>query len=247
MVVASDLLSISGNDSGLYTRAKGSGDGGNIGIQARDVRLADGATISAESTGTGDAGSVTMTVGDTYLSRDSSLTTEATQADGGNIDMHVGYMVYLIDSEITATVGGGPETVGGNITIDPEYVILKRSKIIANAFEGMGGNIRIIAGTFLADPYSIVSASSALGIDGTVDIRSPIIDLSGFIGPLPEDFSGAAELLREPCAARIRGEEYGSFVVSGRDGLPVEPDGLLPSPIYFEEEDEEEEDDESVI
>jgi large exoprotein involved in heme utilization and adhesion len=186
-----------------------------------------------------------MTVGDTYLSRDSSLTTEATQADGGNIDMHVGYMVYLIDSEITATVGGGPETVGGNITIDPEYFVLNGSDIIANAFEGQGGNIRISAGTFMADPESVVSASSALGIDGTVDIRSPIINISGFIGPLPKDFSGAAKLLREPCAARIRGEEYGSFVISGRDGLPVEPHGLLPSPIYFEKETEE--DDESVL
>jgi large exoprotein involved in heme utilization and adhesion len=154
-------------------------------------------------------------------------------------------MIHLVDSEITASVGGGPETVGGNITIDPEYLVLNGSDIIANAFEGQGGNIRISAGTFLADPHSMVSASSALGIDGTVDIRSPIINISGFIGPLPKDFSGAAKLLREPCAARIRGEEYGSFVISGRDGLPVEPHGLLPSPIYFEKETEE--DDESVL
>ncbi len=244
-VTATDLVSITGTDSGLYTRAEGSGDGGDITVEAQDVQLTDGALITAESTGTGDAGSVTITVGDTYLSRDSSLTTEATQADGGNIDMHVGYMIHLVDSEITATVGGGPETVGGNITIDPEYFVLNGSDIIANAFEGQGGNIRISAGTFLADPHSVVSASSALGIDGTVDIRSPIINISGFIGPLPKDFSGAAKLLREPCAARIRGEEYGSFVISGRDGLPVEPHGLLPSPIYFEKETEE--DGESVL
>jgi hypothetical protein len=110
---------------------------------------------------------------------------------------------------------------------------LKRSQIIANAFEGQGGNILIIAGTFLADPYSVVSASSALGIDGTVDIRSPIIDLSGFIAPLQKDFQGAADLLREPCAARARGGEYSSFVIRGRDGLPVQPGSVLPSPIYF--------------
>jgi large exoprotein involved in heme utilization and adhesion len=140
-------------------------------------------------------------------------------------------MVYLKESEITASVGGGAGTVGGNISIDPQFVILDHSKIIANAFEGRGGNIRIVAGVFLSDPYSIVDASSALGIDGNVDIRSPITELSGTLVPLGEDFISAFELLREPCMARIRGGKYSSFIVSGRDGLPIEPGHLLPSPM----------------
>jgi large exoprotein involved in heme utilization and adhesion len=40
------------------------------------------------------------------------------------------------------------QTTGGNITIDPQYVILNDSQIIANAYEGTGGNIRIIADVF---------------------------------------------------------------------------------------------------
>ena len=104
IVAASDLLSISGTNSGVYTMAETNGVGGNISIQAQDIQLIDGATISAESKGTGNAGSVAMTVTNTFSSRDSSLTTEATQADGGNIDVQLGYMLYLINSEITATV-----------------------------------------------------------------------------------------------------------------------------------------------
>ena len=42
----------------------------------------------------------------------------------------------------------------------------------------------------------------------------------------------ALALLREPCMARIQGGKYSSFVVGGRDGLPLEPGGLLPSPIF---------------
>ena len=143
-------------------------------------------------------------------------------------------MVHLKDSEITASVGGGASTSGGNISIDPQFVVLDHSKIIANAHEGQGGNIQIVSNVFLADPFSVVDASSALGIDGTVDIRAPITEISGTLVPLAEDFVSAFELLREPCIARIRGGKYSSFIVSGRDGLPVEPGRLLASPMLQE-------------
>ena len=187
--------------------------------------------ISAESSGPGDAGNITINAADVFLMSDSSVTTEAKEADGGNITIHTDYMVHLGDSLISASVGGGPETVGGNITIDPEYVILRNSQIVANAFEGRGGNIRIVAGIFLADPDSTVDASSEKGIDGTVEIRAPIKDVSRKVKPLPERFTSAAVLIRESCIARMRGGNYSSFIVGGRDGLPLEPGGLLPSPL----------------
>ena len=80
---------------------------------------------------------------------------------------------------------------------------------------------------FLADPYSIVSASSALGIDGTVDIRAPITNISGSLVPLQQNFLSAAALLRNPCEARIRGEESASFIFGGRDGFPIIPGAVL--------------------
>ena len=114
-------------------------------------------------------------------------------------------MLRLIDSRITTSVGGGPQTVGGNIEVASEYVILQNSRIIANAYEGRGGNIGIDAGTFLADPKSLVDASSALGINGTVDIRAVVQSIAGVVQPLPKDFVGAGDLLRTPCEARLRG------------------------------------------
>ena len=146
--------------------------------------------------------------------------------------LNAGKMVRLVNSVISASVGGGASTVGGNISIDPEYVILQNSKIIANAFEGHGGNIRITAGSFIADPYSIVEASSTLGIDGTVDIRAPISNLSGILAPLSKDFLSAASLIREPCEARVREGKKSSFIIRGRDGLPAEPGSFMPSPCF---------------
>jgi len=49
---------------------------------------------------------------------------------------------------------------------------------------------------------------------------------------LPETPLKATELLRAACAARFAGGKTSSLVVGGRDGLPLEPGGLLPSPLY---------------
>ena len=216
----------------ISTQTTGPGTGGNIELISDQVTLSSSALISASSTELGDAGNINIDAKYSLLMRNSSITTEAMHADGGNIHIHAGYMVNLIDSKITASVGGGPDTVGGNITIDPEYVILNDSQIIANAYEGKGGNIRIIADVFLASPDSIVDASSALGIDGTVDIRAPITNISGTLAPMQGNFLSTEALLRDRCIARIRGERISSFVMSGRDGLPIRPGNVLPSPIY---------------
>jgi filamentous hemagglutinin family protein len=231
-VTATETVSLSNRQSGLLTNAAGSGTGGDLVLQARDIELTDGAVISAASSGTGNAGRVTIQATDMFRSVNSTVTTEAKQADGGDIELNTDARIRLINSEITATVGGGPETVGGNITIiDPEFVILENSQIIANAFEGQGGNIRINAGVLLADPESHVSASSARGINGEVNIRGLVADLSGSVTQLPQTFLNAVTLLRQRCAERLSGGKASSFVLRGRDGLPLEPDGMLPSPL----------------
>lgn len=206
--------------------------GGDIIVSAENITLIDGTLISSESSGTGDAGDIHFSATDTFFLADSAVTTEAKAADGGNIKVYAEYMIHLMDSQISASVGGGVETVGGNISIDPEYVLLDNSSIVANAYEGMGGNIDIVADVCLLDPSSSVDASSALGIDGSVDIRAPITEVSGTLTPLREDFKSALALLREPCVARLQRGKYSSFILRGREGLPIEPGNLLPSPLY---------------
>jgi hypothetical protein len=180
----------------------------------------------------GNAGNVTVTVSKSLLIQNSSVTTEASQADGGDIALRVQDMLRLRNSEVTATVGGGPETVGGNITIDPQFIILEGSQVIANAFEGPGGNIQIQAQqAFLADPASQVSASSTLGINGVVNIQAPVTSVSGAVAPLPQEFAPMAELLRDRCAGRLREGRVSRLVLGGRDGVPSEPGGLLLSPL----------------
>jgi large exoprotein involved in heme utilization and adhesion len=223
--------SISLGDHGLISsETDASGAGGAIHLQAEEVLLNGGATITAKSSGTGDAGNIIIEAAESFDGRSGFVTTESVRSGGGDITLKVGSMVYLIDSEISSSVNGGPETTGGNISIDPQFVVLKNSRIVANAFEGTGGNITIVAATFLSDPQSVVDASSALGVSGTVAIQAAINNVAGVLGPLPSDTLSASALLRERCIARIREGKYSSFVVGGRDGLPIEPGNLMPSP-----------------
>jgi len=220
------------SDNSTVSTAAEQAEGGAVAIEAGRIQLRNGSRVSARSAGAGNAGRLTLAATDSFLSENSTITTEAAQADGGNIQVTAPSLVRLRNSEITATVGGGSETVGGNITIDPESVVLENSQIRANAFAGRGGKIQITAGVFLADPASQVSASSALGINGVVDIRAPIADLSGTVTPLPQQFAQTAVLLRDRCAARLQEGTVSSLVERGRDGVPANPDGVLPSRLY---------------
>jgi hypothetical protein len=211
----------------------GSGQGGIIDIRAQQVDISDGGVISARSVGEGDAGNIRIQASETFVSRNGAVTTETTQAGGGQIDLRAGFMVHLIDSAITTTVGGGTGNAG-DITMGPRFIILDGSRVVANAFEGRGGNIRMVADVFLASPGSIVDASSTLGISGTVDIRAPVNNLSGAVAPLALRFAPVEALLRDRCAARLREGTVSSLVERGRDGVPATPDGVLPSRIYSE-------------
>jgi len=229
-ITATDTVNISGQGSGIVTNAGGRGRGGDIRLHAQHIALKEGAVISAQSTETGDAGGISLTAHEVFWSANSAVTTEAAQANGGNIEVSAQTLIRLRDSRLTTAVGSG-EGDGGNIAIDSEFAILEGSQMSANAFGGPGGNITVTAGVFLVDPTSSVTASSARSVDGEIDIRAPVTNLSGIVVPLPQRFTQAAALLRQQCAERLRGGQVSSFVIVGRDGVPADPEGGLPSPL----------------
>lgn len=224
--VTASGASASGRPSGLLAETRGSGVGGNVTVRAWDLTLSDGATISSSSLGSGLAGDVLIELGDSLTLRGGSIATQATTADGGNITITAPRLIHLADSRITTSVQSGSGG-GGNIFIDPQFVVLQNSQIIANAFGGPGGNINIIAGQLLADPATVISASSALGIDGTVNIEAPDSDVSSDLAALPDSFLDAASLMQAGCGAARAG--LSSLVEVGRGGLPSDPDGYLAS------------------
>ncbi len=244
-ITASNSLSISGKDSAVSTNTLGTGKGGNIQVKAKQIALNDGATISASSLGealsnvlnenpeAGKAGDIIIQVDDIIqLQKGSSVTVETAQANGGSIEFKVGRLVHLRDqSSITTSVAGGTGD-GGNITIDPVFVVLDgASEIRADAQRGSGGNINIQitgGGAFFLSPDSVVSASSEFGIDGSIIVNAPDTDIRGIISTLPASFFDASLLLSERCSARTA-EGIGSFVVRGSGGVPLNPNASLLS------------------
>jgi filamentous hemagglutinin family protein len=224
--------------SGIFSTAAATGPGGNITLRAPQIRLADGGTISASSTGgpSATAGSIDITFGSLFQMDHASISTDSAQADGGNITItSTGSLLHMIDSQITTSVRSGVGG-GGNITLGStghplDFIVLDNSGIHADAFGGPGGNINIFANVmFSSTPIeTAVTASSALSAPGTVNINAAITDVSGSLAELSTEVLGVAALLRASCAARLAEGKTSSLVVAGREGLPLEPGGLLPS------------------
>ncbi len=222
-----NALTLSGAGSVVSTSTSGDGHGGDVNlVSAGDINIAHGASVTAESLGAGRTGSINVTAGDSIIMQGGTISTRAVSSDGGNIKLTAPNVIQLSESPITTSVESGIGG-GGNISIDPQFVLVNNSSIIANAFGGAGGNITIVADNFLASANSLIEASSALSTPGVIEIRSPENNVESSIAQLPAAFLDAAALLRGLCTARRTGAPS-SFVVAGRGGVPLDADGYLP-------------------
>jgi filamentous hemagglutinin family protein len=230
-VNATGPVTIADQGSGLFTTTAGNGAGGNINLRGPAIQLSNGAFISATSAGSGTAGNITVNAGNQFTMMNSSVTTEAQQSSGGAIKITTtpSGTVELTNSMISASVLDGTGG-GGSVNIDPEFVILQNSQILANAVFGPGGNISLTTNLLLPDSTTVISASSQFGQQGTISIQSPISPASGKIVPLGQKPLIGTTLLTQRCAA-LMGGNISSFTVAGRDTLPPEPDGWLSSPL----------------
>lgn len=235
----------------IAATSSSTGEGGSVTVDATRLTLDSAATIEASATGPGMAGSVSINVKQPLeLRGGSAVRTTSTVSDAGTVAITSASDIYLTDSTVavSALVGNAgqislraPGTIslyysavvaeaglnGGNVFIDPEFVLLDHSRISANAILGAGGNILIIADNFLASSSS-VTASSEASVQGSVLIQSLIVDLSGALVMLPSSLVDVSTQLREQCARRL-GLDFSSFLVLGRAGTERTPDEPVTS------------------
>jgi large exoprotein involved in heme utilization and adhesion len=232
----------------------GSGDAGNIRIAAQEVVLRGGSAVTTTvEQGEASGGNIfiggtitddgVITEGVETLTLDGSqMTANTDTGSGANITIGVQRLVLNSASTLTANTGAGTGgnlrvagavSADGTITARADTVVLRGSKLTANAGPGMGGRIDIVTEAFLADPASVVEASSqAGGINGVVNVEAAVSNLSEIGTTLPPDFASAAELLRDRCAAQLQEGTVSSLVARGRASVPATPEGLLPSRLY---------------
>jgi filamentous hemagglutinin family protein len=245
------------NGSFISSETDGPSDGGSINIHAGSISLDKGSSIACSSpVDVGRAGEIFLQADHSILlNHNSFLSTSAPGSSGGNITVDAGSKIRILHSQITAEAGldGGnisltaPQLTyllrgtitaqadttgsgfgnGGNLTIDPSFLVLNNSSLISKSSFGNGGNINILTDYFF-ESASTIDASAPFGLPGTVRVTAPEIDLSGVLVALPENLLSAETQLRPDCGVRLSGN-VSSFIVLGRGGLPIEPGGFLPS------------------
>lgn len=163
-IFSENLITIS-NLSLISTETFGKGNAGNIKIQTTRIKTNSGIITSAsnlEKEQGGKAGLITITSSDEINLYNNSILTTETKYTGnigieedrsnGAIDIKAKNLILISDSiiqtDIISTKG-----LGGDIWIDPIYLIFNNGKIIGNAekridnlhTKGFGGNVNIHA------------------------------------------------------------------------------------------------------
>ena len=240
-------LNITTNNLNISDRAKISAttstdsNGGNINIFLENISIEDNSQIAVSSTGNGRGGDINLETNNLTLDNNSLITTETFSSDGGNINLQIIDLLTLDNnSNISATAGtaeaGGN---GGNININTEFIVAfsnGSNDITANAFEGVGGNINISAESLFgieqrfstpANNTNDIDASSAFGLSGEISIDTPDVDPARGLGNLPDNLVDASGLITRNCLGGTEEQQLNEFVVTGRGGLPSNPNEPL--------------------
>lgn len=232
-VTARRMIQLEDSQTGISAAAASSsfGPGGEIKITTPELQLRRGAAITASSQGQGQAGHINLILGGNLFMQNSSIRTSTERADGGNINLTTPGYLRLINSEISTSVKAAVGN-GGNMTLTPEFILLNNSQIQANAFKGKGGNLDITTTgiyNFSAEPIAqVITASSQLGIDGEITIRSPENEATEGLTTLPTPFIDVSALLHAGCQIQDVSELSTFNYRLDREGMPMTPE-------YFQE------------
>ena len=219
--------------SRIISRGRDSGDGGTILISGDDAILND-SRISVESSNQGDAGDINISLSASLrLENNAGIRARANVNDdaqqivslnGGNINLIVNDLISLNESEISTLVDAGMGN-GGDVFIDPVFVILNNSIIVADAQGGNGGNIDLIS-DFFFNLDSVLSASSALGVAGQISIVAPEVNLTSQLAIQSADFFNDRDILIKGCN-KYQKDEQGELSVRPVNGVAEKPAVLL--------------------
>ncbi|QMS87483.1 S-layer family protein [Nostoc edaphicum CCNP1411] len=223
--------------SALSTSSEATGKAGNLFINTPTLNIRNGGEVTVSAIGTGEAGNLTARANTIRLNQ-GKLTAETNAGAGANIRLEdLKLLVLQNQSLISAQAFNNAN--GGNIDIDaPDGFIVatanQNNDIVANAFQGQGGNINIDARSIfnleqrLSTPpnnTNDIDASSQFGLTGTVTVNTPDVDPSRGLVQLPDNLTDASQQIVSSCNPGSSARRS-SFTVTGRGGIarsPIEP------------------------
>ena len=185
--------------------------------------------ISVSGLGSGNAGNLRINA-DMLQLENGALRAEANVGTQGNISLTINDLLVLRQrSSITATATA--QSTGGNINIRTPFIVGipgNNSDIVANAVQGDGGNIIIstegLLGFALRDRLTSdndITASSESGFDGIVTITPLNVNLAADVAVLPTTIVDETQQITTTCNSVADNR----FTLTGRGGLPLGPYG----------------------
>jgi large exoprotein involved in heme utilization and adhesion len=213
--------------SELFTEAEASGAAGKLSITTRNLSVQDGARVTVSSRGSGQAGDLQVQAHSIQLDNSGSLSAD-TSGGGGNIELRSPVLILRRSSRIT-TNATGSDITGGNININADVLAaLENSDISANSRDFRGGNVIVTAqgifGTQFREqltPQSDITATGAnSSLNGTVEINTPDVDPSQGLTELPNEPVNVE--VAQGCQAAGTQASV-AFFNTGRGGLAPNP------------------------
>jgi large exoprotein involved in heme utilization and adhesion len=214
------------------------GDAGDLTIKTNTLLARDGAGVIVESRGTGNAGNMTLNARSIRLDNNAFFSANTRSA---LVDPNIQQATININSQDLIITGNsniqtnatGASVFGGNININADVLVgIDNSDITANSADFRGGNVSInTQGIFgiqfrdIASPQTsdITATGATRELPGNVQIIRPDVDPTTGLVELPTDFVDRSDAIVTGCPAN----EGNSFVVTGRGGLPPNPEQQL--------------------
>ena len=211
--------------SSIDTSSSTAASAGRLSITANQLIVRDRGVISVGNSGSGNSGNLLVNANLVRLEDQGSLNAEVKAGSQGNITVNANALIMRRGASIRTNAG--TKATGGDITLKANTITqLENSDIEANAIEGRGGNIRIstqalLGGKFRSKltPESDITASSEFGINGTVQVNGIGLDPSSSLAGLPTDIVDSSNLIAAGCG----GKQGSRFISTGRGGIPRDP------------------------
>ncbi len=209
------------------------GNSGNLTISTPHLNISNGANVSVSNEGTGSAGTLQVNANSIVVDRGGAITGATASGEGGNLNLNVQDLLLLRNnSQITTSAGGNGN--GGNMRIDGGAIAAipnENSDIRANSVNARGGNVSINASGIFGiqfrpqdTPLSDITATGANSASsGTVQLNIEQPNPTSGLVDLPTAIVDPSRLIAQGCPAT----QGNSFVISGRGGLPPNPEQQL--------------------
>ncbi|MEQ8959268.1 MAG: pre-peptidase C-terminal domain-containing protein, partial [Coleofasciculus sp. C2-GNP5-27] len=240
--------SVSLNNSRLSVAATGEGGkAGDLTVNTRQMFVRDGSTVTVSSP-FGQAGDLTITADSLRLNRGRILAETGTSDAEGGANINLKDLEFLLlDNESLISANALEDANGGNVTIDATFIVAtpptgqNGSDITANAVRGNGGRVSVTTRKLFdidfrdqLTPENDITVSSEFGIVGQYEFNQVGFDSSRGITELPSTLVDPTGQINRSCAV-VTENGVNSFIVTGRGGLPLSPDEVLPPDTVVED------------